>query len=299
MSDFTKGINLKKENNLIIVDLMTLAHRYKHRKQSVFASDTLKTITSIAKSYSAEDIITISDYGKSAYRLSLFPEYKGDRAARYAEQAPEEQRYTEIFFAELANTRELLSECSNFIQLKGVEADDIATYIVKQLKDKYDNIWLVSTDSDWDQNLSENVHRFSTRTRKEYTLENFYDEHAVDTPDEWTILKSLQGGHDNIKGVEDIGPKRGYALIRGMSSIFDLVDTLPIAGKQKFIQRLNAAEDLLVLNDSLVNLREYCETAIAFPDIDNLETVNNFINNLKPSYVVDTEVAEEDLVDII
>ena len=243
MSDFTKGKKMQKENNLIIVDLMTLAHRYKHKKQFTFASDMLKTIMSIATSYSAKDVIVVSDYGKSAYRLSLFPEYKGDRAARYADQTPEEQKCTELFFAELANTRDLLTECTNFLQLKGVEADDIAAYIVAKVKHLYDNIWLVSTDSDWDQNLDKNVHRFSSRTRREYTLENFYEEHAVDNPNEWTILKSLQGGHDNIKGVEDIGPKRGYALIRGMESIFDLIDKLPIAGKQKFIMRLNEAED--------------------------------------------------------
>jgi len=298
MSDFTKGYKMKKENNLIIVDLMTLAHRYKHRKQFVFASDALKTIMSIAKSYSAKDVIIVSDYGKSAYRRDLYPEYKQDREARYADQSPEEKKYTEMFFAELANTRELLAECSNFIQLKGVEADDIATYIVQKVADKYDNVWLISTDSDWDQNLSENVHRFSTRTRKEYTLKNFYDEHGVDTPNEWTMLKALQGGHDNIKGVEDIGPKRGYALIRGKQSIFELIDTLPIPGKQKFVQRLNESEDRLVLNDSLVNLREYCATAIAFPDIKNIETLDTFLSNLKESYVVDTETNEEDINDL-
>ena len=298
MSDFTKGHRMAKENNLIIVDLMTLAHRYKHRKQITFASDTLKTIMSIAKSYSAKDVIVVSDYGKSAYRLSLFPEYKADRAARYANQTPEEEKYTELFFAELANTRNLLTECSNFIQFKGVEADDIAAYIVAKMKHKYDNVWLISTDSDWDQNLDKNVHRFSSRTRKEYTLDNFYEEHAVDNPNEWTILKALQGGHDNIKGVEDIGPKRGYALIRGMDTIFDLVDKLPIQGKQKFIMRLNEAEDRLVLNDSLVNLREYCATAIAFPDIKNIEVLDNFLDNLKESYVVDTETNEEDINDL-
>ena len=298
MSDFTKGKKMQKENNLVIVDLMTLAHRYKHKKQFTFASDMLKTIMSIATSYSAKDVIVVSDYGKSAYRLSLFPEYKGDRAARYADQTPEEQKYTELFFAELANTRDLLTECTNFLQLKGVEADDIAAYIVAKVKHLYDNIWLVSTDSDWDQNLDKNVHRFSSRTRREYTLENFYEEHAVDNPNEWTILKSLQGGHDNIKGVEDIGPKRGYALIRGMESIFDLIDKLPIAGKQKFIMRLNEAEDKLVLNDSLVNLREYCATAIAFPDPNNIEVVDAFLANLKESYVVDTEVSGEDINDL-
>ena len=298
MSDFTKGKKMQKENNLVIVDLMTLAHRYKHKKQFTFASDMLKTIMSIATSYSAKDVIVVSDYGKSAYRLSMFPEYKGDRAARYANQTPEEQKYTELFFAELANTRELLTECTNFLQLKGVEADDIAAYIVAKVKHLYDNIWLVSTDSDWDQNLDKNVHRFSSRTRREYTLENFYEEHAVDNPNEWTILKSLQGGHDNIKGVEDIGPKRGYALIRGMESIFDLIDKLPIAGKQKFIMRLNEAEDKLVLNDSLVNLREYCATAIAFPDPNNIEVVDTFLANLKESYVVDTEVSGEDINDL-
>ena len=95
----------------------------------------------------------------------------------------------------------MLAECTNFIQFKGVEADDIAAYIVAKMKHKYDNVWLISTDSDWDQNLDKNVHRFSSRTRKEYTLDNFYEEHAVDNPNEWTILKALQGGHDNIVGV--------------------------------------------------------------------------------------------------
>ena len=77
-SNFTKGQRMKKEDNLVVVDLMTLAHRYKHKKQFTFASDMLKTIMSIANSYSAKDVIVTSDYGKSAYRLSLFPEYKGD-----------------------------------------------------------------------------------------------------------------------------------------------------------------------------------------------------------------------------
>ena len=64
MSDFTKGKRMKKENNLVVVDLMTLAHRYKHKKQFTFASDMLKTIMSIANSYSAKDVIVTSDYGK-------------------------------------------------------------------------------------------------------------------------------------------------------------------------------------------------------------------------------------------
>lgn len=298
MSDFTKGARLKKESNLLIVDMMTLAHRYKHKKQFTYASDMLGTINSIAKSYSAQDIIVVCDFGKSAYRKSLFPDYKGDRAARYENQTPEEKKYAELFFAELENARKLIAECSNFIQLKNVEADDIATYIIKQRKDSYDNIWMCSTDSDWDQNLCENVHRFSTTTRQEYTMDNFYEKHSVDTPEEWTILKSLQGGHDNIKGVEDIGPKRGYALIRGMSSIFELIDQLPIAGKQKFIQRLNDSEDLLVLNNSLTNLKEYCELAIVYPDANNMNVLNDFLNNLKPTYVVDTSVSAEDLADI-
>ena len=83
-----------------------------------------------------------------------------------------------------------------------------------------------------------------------------------------------------------------------MESIFDLVDKLPIAGKQKFIQRLNDSEDKLVLNDSLVNLREYCATAIAFPDPENIEKIHEFLGNLKESYVVDTETNEEDINDL-
>ena len=59
-----------------------------------------------------------------------------------------------------------------------------------------------------------------------------------------------------------------------MTHITDLIDILPITGKQKYIQRLNAGEAKLLLNWELTNLREYCEVAINHPNSTNLHKVN-------------------------
>ena len=107
-------------------------------------------------------------------------------------------------------------------------------------------------------------------------MATFYDQLGFDTPEEYSIFKAVTGdaGDGIPTAAEDCGPKRTYALIRGMTHIADLIDILPIPGKQKYIQRLNAAEEKLIRNWELTNLREYCETAINHPDSTNLEKVN-------------------------
>ena len=142
--------------------------------------------------------------------------------------------------------------------------------------DKYDKIWIISTDRDMCQMLSYTTSQFAYTSRKEYRMSSFYDQLGFDTPEEYAIFKAVTGDpSDNIStAAEDCGPKRTYAIIRGMTHITDLIDVLPIAGKQKYIQRLNAGEAKLLLNWELTNLREYCEVAINHPNPDNLKLVD-------------------------
>jgi hypothetical protein len=59
-----------------------------------------------------------------------------------------------------------------------------------------------------------------------------------------------------------------------MTHIMDLIEKLPMSGKQKYIQRLNAGEAQVLLNWELTNLREFCEVAINHPNPDNLKAVD-------------------------
>ncbi|QHJ82499.1 MAG: hypothetical protein [Bacteriophage sp.] len=248
--------------NLMIVDGMNLAFRFRNSSKP-FASEFVKTIFSLAKTYGAKDIIIVSDKGKSVFRKNICPEYKANRDEKFASMTEEEKDQSKQFFEFYNEALDLcMTKLPTFFK-KGVEGDDLAAYAVTVLEDKYEHIWLVSTDGDWDTLLAENVSRFSYTTRKEYHLHTFYEAHNCDTPEQFVSLKAIKGDlGDNIRGVEGIGDKRGYGILREYGSVLDIVDSLPLPGKQTFIKNLNNSEEIMLRNLYLVDLRSFCTEAI-------------------------------------
>ena len=276
-----------KGNNLIIVDGINLAMRFKHRGHSIFGAEYLATINSLAMSYGAKDVIHLSDYGKSTYRKEILPTYKGGREDKRAEQSEEETRAWEEFFEGYSRAIELVKETGHCcIKLKGVEADDLAAYLTNHLYDRYDTIWLISTDADWDQLLNDKVKRWAYTTQKEFTLENFYEEHGCDTPEEYTHVKAIQGDRgDSVPGVDGIGVKRAYNLVREFGSVHDLVGALPLAGKQLYIQNLNKSADLLLKNIELMDLPSFHYEAILHAasanNQDYIKELDNILEDIR------------------
>jgi len=257
-------------NNLIITDSLNLAFRWKHSNKKAFGYEFKNTVASFANSYAAKDVILLSD-GGSTYRKNLFPEYKGNRKKLRENQTKEEAETFEEFMQDFKSALELCDPSYPVIRFDGVEADDIAAYLVKVLKDKYDHIWLISTDKDWDLLIDTNVSKFSYRTRKETTLEN-WNEHYDYKPEDHISVKTLAGDSgDNIPGVAGIGEKRAATLLKQYGTAFDIYDNLPLPGKQKFIQNLNAFGDQLLLNYELMDLVEYSSEAIGINNIEEIK----------------------------
>ena len=115
--------------NLLIVDGLNLAFRWKHQGRNDFEHDYVRTVQSLAKSYNCGEIVVLGD-GGSNYRKEIYPEYKANRKERYAEQTPEEAKEFEMFLAEFSTTMTNLKS-KGYLTLKyaGVEADDIAALI--------------------------------------------------------------------------------------------------------------------------------------------------------------------------
>ena len=156
----------------------------------------------------------------------------------------------------------LLESHYKVFRYAGVEADDIAAYIVGKKQHNH-TIWLVSSDKDWDLLISPTVSRFSYVTRKEVTANNWSEHYDVE-PDEFISLKCLTGDTgDNVPGVPGIGPKRGLALIETYGSALDVCDAMPLEGKYKYIQSLNdfGAKNIM-RNYELMDLVTYCEDAV-------------------------------------
>jgi 5'-3' exonuclease len=237
---FTNHGKPTPNGNLLIVDGLNLAFRWKHQGNTDFEHDYVRTVQSLAKSYNCGEIVVLGD-GGSNYRKEVYPEYKANRKERYAEQTPEEEAEFLEFLQEFGTTMNTL-KYKGYLTLKyqGVEADDIAALICQNREDLgLEEIWMISSDRDWDLLVDENISRFSTVTRKETTLLN-WDEHYDFDPEYFLTYKCLTGDKgDNVPGVDGVGPKRAAQLIEQYGDIFDIMASLPLEGKYKYIQNLN------------------------------------------------------------
>lgn len=263
-------ISKPNERSVLIVDALNLAFRWKHSGQLTFVKDYLSTVESLARSYKCEKIIIAADQGGSLYRREIFPDYKANRKEIYANDTAAEKEATRKFFDEYEQVLEACDKRFTLLRYNGVEADDIAAYIVGNRGHfGISNIWLISSDRDWDLLVGENVSRFSTVTRKEQTL-NTWDNPVP--PEDYLTFKCLVGDKgDNIPGVDGVGPKRAASIIEEYGSIFDICDALPIGGKYKYIAALNASKDQLYKNIELMDLVTYSEEAVGRQNCFDIE----------------------------
>ena len=260
--------------NLLIVDGLNVAFRWKHQNILDFKYDYIRTIESLAKSYNAGTIIVCAD-GGSSYRKEIYPEYKANRKERFADQTEQEAKEFEMFMAEFSDTLTLIKKKYPVFHFRGVEADDIAAYITQSAE--YDDCWLISSDKDWDLLISDKVSRFSTVTRKETTVHN-WDEHYDFEIEDYITFKCLTGDKgDNVPGVPGVGPKRAVQLMEQYGTVFDIYDACPIDGRYKYIQAVNENAEQLLTNVELMDLVTYCEDAIGE---ENKEVINNTLGKI-------------------
>jgi DNA polymerase-1 len=267
----------KANNTLMIVDSLNLAFRYKHSGATDFAEDYLRTVNSLKKSYKASHVIMACDQGSSTYRKSIYPEYKQNRKDKQAEQTDAEAAAFELFFEDFLATLEHIKANTDYpvVRFQGVEADDIAAYIVskKDILERFDEIWLISSDRDWDLLVQPKVSRFSYVTRKEVTNEN-WSEHYEWTQDEYISIKCLMGDTgDNVMGVPSIGPKRALSLVQEFGSTWDIIASIPLNGKYKYIQELNKCKDQLQLNYQLMDLVTHCAEAVGEENCKQIDQI--------------------------
>ena len=260
----------------IIIDALNLGFRWKHQGRTDFAQDYMATVQSLATSYNCGSIVIAADWGSSTFRKGILPEYKGNRKEKYDKQTAEEAQAFQEFMEEMERTLSIMDKRWCVLRFKGVEADDIAAYIV-QNREQYgiDDIWLISTDRDWDLLISPNVSRFSYINRKETTFDNWKSTHNYSV-EEYITIKCLMGDSgDNVPGIPQIGPKRAEGLVKEFGNAFDIYDAAPFSSNYKYIQSLNENIDQLLTNMELMDLLGYCEEAIGS---DNTVTIDNSLS---------------------
>ena len=264
----------QNQNALMVVDALNLAFRYKHSGARNFAEDYLRTVQSLSKSYKARWTIIAADQGSSSYRKEIYPLYKQNRKDKYEQQTEAERAEFELFFEDFTSTLELLSEHYPVLRYPGVEADDIAAYIVsKKTKLGIPEIWLMSSDKDWDLLIQPGVGRFSYVTRKETTWENWNDQYSCE-PEQYIHVKCLMGDSgDNVPGVPGVGPKRAQQLVEEYGTTWDIINSIPLSGRYKYIQAINECKEQLELNYKLMDLQTYCRDALGAENCKNIDEI--------------------------
>lgn len=267
-----KSFDYEEFNNLLILDANNVSYRFLQRNNyNSYTEEFRRTVQSLAKSYKAKRTIVCFDFGKSYYRMNLLGDYKGTR--KKPEEPDEIKRYEE-FFEVLNKLPEELDE--EVLKFRGIEADDLLTYLTQQVSPRYEHTWIVSSDKDLIQLLDTNISIFNIFSRKEITVNTLLEDTSL-TPSEFMMSRIIEGDKsDNIIGIEGIGPKRAQALAKEYKTLDNLLKALPIKGKSQYITNLNAGRDRLILNEQLINLKRYYMDAIAAgkESEDPLETLS-------------------------
>lgn len=263
----------EKTNNLMIVDSLNMAFSF--RGKTKYKDAYLNMIESLKRSYKASKVVIACDKGTSTYRQKILPEYKQNRVEMRESQTDAERLEFEAFFQEFIAAIDIIKSQGDYpvLQFSGVEADDISAYICNRYA-KNRHIWLISSDKDWDLLVGPNVSRFSYVTRKETTLDNWH-EHYDYNPEDHISIKCLMGDTgDNILGVDKVGPARAKELVQKYGDTYEIIASLPIDSKYKYIQNLNAfGANNLLRNYRLMDLVSYCEEAIGEDNCKEIDKV--------------------------
>lgn len=244
--------------SLLLIDGNNLAYRWLQRKNyNSFQDDYLRTIESLSKSYNAERTIVCFDFGKSYYRMELLDSYKGNRIKPKEE---EEQKHYEEFFTCLNDIPNMLPYQT--LKFRGLEADDIITFLTQNISPNYEHTWIVTSDRDMYQLLSDRISIFNIFSKKEIDIAYFLETYNL-VPEEYLFSRILEGDKsDNIIGVEGVGPKRAQQLAKEYKTLDNLLKALPLKGKSKYISNLNSSKEKLLINEQLISLKKYNQKVI-------------------------------------
>ncbi len=215
----------------------------------------------LVKEHKPDGVLVAFDRPEPTFRHYANPQYKAQREA-----APD------ILRQQMGLVREVLAALDvTAIDLVGFEADDIIGTVAQQIKERGDDVIIVTGDRDSYQLVSDPHVRvlYNKRGVSEYAL---YDEAGIFektgvTPAQYPEYAALRGdSSDNLPGVPGVGEKTAAKLITtygNLDGIFANVDQQTPKLKESLIQN----EALARLNHELMVVR--CDAPIEV-DYDSL-----------------------------
>lgn len=142
--------------------------------------------------------------------------------------------------------------------VKGYEADDIISTMVKILSDKDVEIIIVSSDKDMEQLVNPKVKIFNAKKNLMIDQESIFREKGI-RPEQTVDVLALSGdASDNVPGVPGIGNKTALELIKkwgSLESVLQNIDRIPGKKKQEnlrlFADQARVSQHLIRLHSDV------------------------------------------------
>jgi DNA polymerase I len=161
---------------------------------------------SYINTYQPTDIIGLMDYAPYK-RKEIYPTYKENKTMFdkvKSNTINEGRNYLRDFF-KVANIM-LWEE-------KGFEADDLIAIICKEHIKNYDNIIIASNDADLYQLLTHDKIMLHTKSKGLYTRDKFLKEYYPFNENDYVLILSITGTHNNVTGIKGIQEKTAMKLL--------------------------------------------------------------------------------------
>ncbi|AEX84551.1 DNA polymerase I [Marinitoga piezophila KA3] len=221
-----------------------------------------KMLIKILKKYiktNEDAVIFVMDKKTVTYRHKLLEQYKANRPETpkiFKEQIP--------YILEMVNALGIKT-----IAEEGVEADDVIATLALKGKEKFKNIYILSSDKDLMQLIDEKIKMLrigrGITDLIEYDIEKVKERYGFEPKKIQDFLALTGDTADNIPGVKGIGEKTATKLIKEYGTLEEIYKN--VRNTTKSIQKkLTEGKDMAFLSKKLVQLITDVELDINWED---------------------------------
>jgi 5'-3' exonuclease len=201
------NFKIRKKETLVMVDFLNVFYKRLHVHKGLEHNGIptgglfgmTKALSSIINNFKPSKIIICSDCPPYFRKLEV-PSFKGNRDKSNAETR-------KLIDDQKKLCREFLNKTGiPFIEIKGLEADDLFALLLDKYHFHFEKIITISNDSDLFQLFKyENFYLKRSGSDELYGPYDFKMDYPEITPAQWSDVLAYFGGHNGLKGIPKVG----------------------------------------------------------------------------------------------
>lgn len=251
------------------------------------------TVGSAIKQIRPTRVILVFDgKGGSQKRREVYSEYKNNRKpGSDIKRSPYLQTDEDVKTSMVRQMRRLSEYLDvlpvTTIIIDHIEADDTIAYLTTLVREKNGQSFIMSTDQDYIQLVSDDVHVWSPTKKKLYFKQDVLDEYGISAQNFLTYRTITGDKGDNLPKVKGVGvgtllkhiPEFGSEEYISVDRLFEICES---NSENKTLKAILAEENLIRTNHTLMQLKD-----VNISGINKLKIMEMFDNSIQTFNKVD------------